>query len=107
MAAIGGCQAVSTAIGAPPPQGATPQELQAIQDAFNNTSDLSTREPPHACGPSSTHPRLQRTPKRCRSSRDGASATGSRPSVESGTQEIGTTYSIVVFATRLTLGTAR
>ena len=38
MAAIGGCQAVSAAIGAPPPQGATSQELQAIQDAFNNTS---------------------------------------------------------------------
>jgi hypothetical protein len=37
MAAIGGCQTVSTALGAPPPQGATPQELQAIQDAFNNT----------------------------------------------------------------------
>ena len=37
MAAIGGCQLVSTAISAPTPQGPTSEALQGIQDAFNNT----------------------------------------------------------------------
>jgi hypothetical protein len=38
MAAIGGCQAVSTAFSAPAASGASAAQLQAIQNAFNNTS---------------------------------------------------------------------
>lgn len=38
MAAIGGCQVVSIAESAPPAQGATSDQLRAIQGAFNNTS---------------------------------------------------------------------
>jgi hypothetical protein len=36
-AAIGGCQEVAIAEGAPPTQGASSGELQAIQDAFNSS----------------------------------------------------------------------
>lgn len=36
MAAIAGCQAVAIADGVPSALGATSDQLQAIQDAFNN-----------------------------------------------------------------------